>query len=110
MGSFIAQSYAQQYGDRINALILSATNRIHRPQLLASRLLVNLIAGVRGRRHRSRLIGKMTFGQFNRAFRPNRTGSDWLSRDPEQVDRYEADPCRGLIAPWGSGRTSLAAC
>ena len=96
MGSFIAQSYAQQYGDRINTLILSATNRIHRPQLVASRLLVNLIASVRGRRHRSRLIGKMTFGQFNRAFRPNRTGSDWLSRDPDQVDHYEADPSCGF--------------
>src|SRR5690606_2297252 len=96
MGSFIAQSYAQQYGDRIDTLILSATNRIHRPHLLASRLLVNLIASLRGRRHRSQLIGRMTFGQFNRAFRPNRTGSDWLSRDPEQVDRYEADPSCGF--------------
>jgi alpha-beta hydrolase superfamily lysophospholipase len=38
----------------------------------------------------------MTFGQFNRAFRPNRTGSDWLSRDVEQVDRYEADPSCGF--------------
>src|SRR5690554_6991798 len=38
----------------------------------------------------------MTFGQFNRHFRPNRTDCDWLSRDPQQVDRYRADPLCGF--------------
>lgn len=96
MGSFIAQSYAQRYGDTLDSLILSATNRIDRGQLLASRALIGLIRLIRGKRHRSRLVARMTFEQFNRKFRPNRTGSDWLSRDPDQVDRYIADPLCGF--------------
>lgn len=96
MGSFIAQAYAQRHGDRLDSLLLSATNRIHRPQLVTSRLLVLLIRTLRGRRHVSPLIGRLTFGAFNRVFRPNRTSHDWLSRDPDQVDRYLADPCCGF--------------
>lgn len=96
MGSFIAQAYAQSHGDMLDALILSATNRIDRGQLMASRTLIGLIRLVRGKRHRSRLVTRMTFEQFNRKFRPNRTNADWLSRDPDQVDRYIADPLCGF--------------
>lgn len=96
MGSFIAQAYAQIHGDDLDALILSATNRIDRRQLLASRTLIGLIRLVRGKRHRSKLVARMTFEKFNRKFRPNRTGSDWLSRDSTQVDLYIADPLCGF--------------
>lgn len=96
MGSFIAQAYAQSHGDNLDALILSATNRIDRGRLLASWALIGLIRLVRGKRHRSRLVARMTFEQFNRSFRPNRTDADWLSRDPDQVDRYIADPLCGF--------------
>jgi alpha-beta hydrolase superfamily lysophospholipase len=96
MGSFIAQAYAQIHGDNLDTLILSATNRIDRGQLLASRSLIGLIRLVRGKRHRSQLVAKMTFEKFNRTFRPNRTDADWLSRDPLQVDRYIADPLCGF--------------
>ncbi|EMP55108.1 acylglycerol lipase [Marinobacter santoriniensis NKSG1] len=96
MGSFIAQSVAQQYGSDIDTLILSATNRINRGELLPSRFLVSLIRAFRGRHHRSRLIAGLTFGKFNRQFQPNRTDYDWLSRDTEQVDQYIADPSCGF--------------
>ena len=36
------------------------------------------------------------FATFNAAFEPVRTESDWLSRDPEQVDLYVNDPLCGF--------------
>jgi len=36
------------------------------------------------------------FATFNAAFEPIRTESDWLSRDPEQVDLYVDDPLCGF--------------
>jgi alpha-beta hydrolase superfamily lysophospholipase len=36
------------------------------------------------------------FASFNVAFEPVRTESDWLSRDPEQVDLYVDDPLCGF--------------
>lgn len=96
MGSFIAQSYAQTGDESLDALILSATNRIDRRQLVVSRALVGFIRLIRGKHHRSRLVARMSFEQFNRAFRPNRTAADWLSRDRYQVDRYISDPLCGF--------------
>jgi alpha-beta hydrolase superfamily lysophospholipase len=49
-----------------------------------------------GARGRSKLLEAMSTGDYNRAFRPNRTAHDWLSRDEEQVDRYIADPRCGF--------------
>lgn len=96
MGSFIAQAFTQQYGDQVDNLILCATNRIDKPRLLVSLALVRLIGAVRGKQHHSPLIDNMTFGAFNKTFAPNRTSHDWLSRDPQQVDRYLKDPLCGF--------------
>jgi len=47
----------------------------------------------------SPFMDKLTFGAFNKPFKPNRTKSDWLSRDNEQVDKYVADPyCGGVFS------------
>jgi alpha-beta hydrolase superfamily lysophospholipase len=41
----------------------------------------------------------LSFGSFNRFFKPARTESDWLSRDSKQVDSYIADPlCGGTLS------------
>jgi alpha-beta hydrolase superfamily lysophospholipase len=45
---------------------------------------------------KSALIEWLSFGSFNKAFKPNRTAFDWLSRDPEEVDKYVADPLCGF--------------
>ena len=39
---------------------------------------------------------KLTFGEYNKPFSPARTEFEWLSRDPEEVDKYVADPLCGF--------------
>lgn len=96
MGSFIAQSCAQQHPKSLDRLILSATNRIPKTELWVSGILIGATRRIHGKHHRSPTIAKMSFGKFNRMFRPNRTDCDWLSRDTAQVDLYIADPLCGF--------------
>lgn len=50
-----------------------------------------------GSRGSSPLLARLLFGGFDRPFRPARTGYDWLSRDPHEVDAYVSDPLCGFV-------------
>lgn len=96
MGSFVSLNYAQLYGNTIDALVLSGST--YRPPLLST-VLAKFIRFERwrcGPQGKSKVIAKAAFGTFNKAFAPNRTECDWLSRDPLQVDMYLADPLCGF--------------
>ena len=103
MGSFMTQDYMAQYPDTIHAAALSATNG---PAGTLGKLaqLVSRIEKLRnGNQGHSTLLANMSFKAFNKAFAPNRTEFDWLSRDENEVDKYVADPLCGFdcsIATW----------
>ena len=95
MGSFLARSYVIEDSGDLAGLVLSGTGGD--PGLLgkAGLLLAKAEARVRGRRHVSPLLDKLSFGRYNAAFKPNRTPFDWLSRDEAEVDAYMADTMCG---------------
>lgn len=97
MGSFLSRAYAIAHGDKLDALVLSGTAAS--PGLLGKvgRFIATAEGRLRGRRHPSKLMNTLSFGQYNKAFKPNRTEYDWLSRDPAEVDAYIADPDAGGI-------------
>jgi alpha-beta hydrolase superfamily lysophospholipase len=95
MGSYIAQSFAMIYGDRLSALILSASTWPSRLQLLPALAIAHIEAWRLGIRGKSALLNKLGFGDFNKRFAPARTEMDWLSRDAAEVDKYIADPLCG---------------
>ena len=96
MGSFVAQQVLYEQPALVDGAVLSGSNG--KPLRAAS--IARLIARVERLRHgprgRSELLGKLSFGPFNRRFAPNRTDFDWLSRDAAQVDAYVADPLCGF--------------
>src|SRR5262249_5894088 len=49
-----------------------------------------------GPRGTSPVIHALGFDAFNKAFKPNRTAHDWISRDEAEVDKYAADPLCGF--------------
>lgn len=98
MGSFMTQRLMALEGPNLGAVVLSATNG---PPNMLARMGVIAAKAERarlGERGKSKLLQSLSFDEFNKAFRPNRTAYDWLSRDDAEVDKYIADPRCGFPA------------
>ena len=101
MGSYIAQSYARRFGEDLVALVLSGSTWPSRVLLIVGRILTRWERWRHGNYHRSPLLHKIGFEEFNNRFAPGRTELDWLSRDPDEVDKYIDDPFCG--GPYTTG-------
>ncbi len=78
MGSFALQGYLLDHSADLDAAVLSGTSAI------------DVIApGIDPTQ-------EVDLSVFNAAFQPARTDYDWLSRDPDEVDAYVADPACGF--------------
>lgn len=97
MGSFIAQYYAITQPNSIAGLILSGSAIVPAYLRQALAWIGQLEKFYRGKRIANQCIYALTIKKYNRAFKPNRTESDWLSRDPKQVDLFTNDPLCGSI-------------
>jgi alpha-beta hydrolase superfamily lysophospholipase len=93
MGSMIVQHLITEASDLLDGAALSGTTAVN--EMAAA-----VDAGD---------AGKDLFGSFNAAFEPVRTESDWLSRDPEQVDLYVNDPLCGFSVSDASLESLMAA-
>jgi alpha-beta hydrolase superfamily lysophospholipase len=98
LGSFLSRAYAAQPAAHdLAGLVLSGTAGDPGALGAAGVAIATLQAKLRGRRHTSGLMNTLSFGQYNAAFKPNRTDFDWLSRDPDEVDKYVADEWCGNV-------------
>lgn len=103
MGSFLTQSYLSKYGSNIAAAALSASNGPPGALGKIAQFIIRFEKLRLGGKGHSALMAAMTFKAFNKAFKPNRTEYDWLSRDAAEVDKYVADPLCGFecsVATW----------
>lgn len=96
MGSFVSQALITAYPKDVVGVVLSASNGAPPPIARAGRLIARAERLRLGPLGKSPLIRAMSFDDFNKKFAPNRTKNDWLSRDPAEVDKYEADPLCGF--------------
>jgi len=101
MGSFITQRMMQLQPIYPNGIIYSGSNG--KPPLLLhfGIFLSKILSQIRGTDKKSPLIDYLTFGKYNKVFKPNRTDFDWLTRDKDIVDDYVKDPACGFIYPVG---------
>jgi len=97
MGSFISRTFTAKYGNKINGLVLSGTAGSAGFLASAGLFLTKLLLVFNSKDTQSPLMDKLSFGDFNKVFKPNRTGFDWLSRDESEVDKYVNDPYCGTV-------------
>ena len=98
MGSFLLRSHMIRYPGKADGYILSGTGHLIRPMIFGGKLVADLEIRRLGRTAYSKLADQLVFGAYNKQFQPNRTDSDWLSANAENVDAYLADPlCGGKV-------------
>jgi alpha-beta hydrolase superfamily lysophospholipase len=108
-GSFICQYYIESFNPNLAGCILSGTRGPGGAVLRLGAPVMALIAALKGSRGASRLARAIADGPYNKPFRPNRTGFDWLSRDEREVDAYVADPLCGTLCSAGFYRDLIGA-
>ncbi|TCV66928.1 alpha/beta hydrolase [Pseudomonas fluorescens] len=96
MGSYIAQGYLLHHSASLHGAILSGSNFQPVTLYRSARLIARFERRRQGATGRSALIEWLSFGSFNKKFKPTRTPFDWLSRDPVEVDKYVQDPLCGF--------------
>ncbi|MFA5450156.1 MAG: alpha/beta hydrolase [Clostridia bacterium] len=90
-GSFLSQRFLELYSSSIKGLVLSGTAYMKTPLLQAGKAIASLQTAIMGADKTGHLIDKMSFGAYNKPFEVQGQKFAWLSRDKEQVAKYEAD-------------------
>ncbi len=97
MGSFLTRTYLINYPDGVAGAIICGTGQQAAPIVAGGKLMGKIECRRHGARYKSELLNKLAFGSYNDGFPEVRTVCDWLSRDPDTVEKYMADPLCGFI-------------
>lgn len=99
LGSFLLREYLGRYQEPLaGAAILGTGGQPGAVLAVMQRVAQGQIRKA-GFDNTTPLVESLTFGTYNRGFRPNRTASDWLCADEARLDEYLADPlCRRSIS------------
>jgi len=97
MGSFLVRQYIGFYGAGISGAIIMGTG--DQPNLILNmgKLMCRLQALIHGWTYRSALVDGMAAGAYNKRFEKETDGSNWLSRNPENVKNYRNDLLCGYM-------------
>ena len=90
MGSLIVRTYITKYDDNLTGVIISGTSG-QKYGLISGKLLIKIISTFKGKRYKSKLIEHLVTGSFNKKFKPNRTPSDWICSDENEVNKFIED-------------------
>ncbi|MBR4084920.1 MAG: alpha/beta fold hydrolase [Lachnospiraceae bacterium] len=97
MGSFVVRNYISCYGREISAAILLGTAMQGKALIGFGKTLNGIQKTIFGSKHVSKLLNYLSFGSNIKYFKPARTPSDWLTRDTQAVELYNADSLCGFF-------------
>ncbi len=96
MSLALCQNYAHELRTLVAGIILSGSWYACSASYLSASAIAHLERACLGPRNPSKMLHYLSFGNFNRSFKPYKTEADWLSRDKSKVLEYVADPLCGF--------------
>ncbi|MCD7824827.1 MAG: alpha/beta hydrolase [Clostridiaceae bacterium] len=107
LGSFVVRDLLAHFPDSMDLAILIGTGFQSASQISFAKAIASLEAKRVGDGNRSKLIQKMSFGTYNRYFKPNKTDFDWLCESVDGISNYMQDEVCGKFMPAGLFRELL---
>ena len=101
MGTIIARVVLQKESREFHKVVLSGYPNPN-PAAGAGLALTGLLSSLKGAKGYSKLVDGMVLGPFAKAVPGAKTPQDWLSVNPENVERYREDPLCGARFTLGS--------
>lgn len=96
MGSFITRNYLIRYGSGIDGAIIMGTGMQEKGMLMAAKALAAVQTVFLGEKHVGKMLDKMSFSTYNKQIDQSKTPFDWLSQNPQNVQKYMDDPLCGF--------------
>ena len=104
MGTIIARVVLQKWSRDFHKVVLSGYPNPN-SAAGAGLVLTGLLSSFKGAQGYSKLVDGMVLGPFAKAVPDAKTPSDWLSYNPENVEKYREDPLCGARFTLGSYAT-----
>lgn len=105
MGAIVGLGYCIKHSQKVTASALWNSGVDGGLLLAVYGFLLKVERMFKGSDVPSQIAKKLAFEDWNKKFKPNRTQSDWLTRDETEVDKYLKDPLSGFDASnglWGN--------
>ena len=96
-GSFVGQEYLTRYSHRIAGMILSGSAAQTGVKFHFASKIADIYCGVFKETKVAGLLDRLSFGSYNKRI-PKAGAFAWLSRDEEEVNRYNDDTACGFVA------------
>ena len=97
MGSLFARTVMVDHPDFYSGVLILGTTASQGIVGAAGRLVAKRQIKKNGAKAKGHLLSKLTFGPYAKSVAEARTEFDWLSTDPEEVDKYINDPDCGFV-------------
>lgn len=95
-GSFVTQSFIEQFGKDITGCVICGSAGPRLPLTRAGHFMAGFIKFFTGAKKRSNFIDNLAFGSYCTHIPEANNGFEWLSRDTEEVKKYMDNPYCGF--------------
>ena len=91
MGSYIVRNYICRYGKGIDGALLEGVSEQKDSRIKLGFTLCSIIAIFYGERHKSKLLNKILFGNYNQRIRNAVSENAWMCGSSKVVEAYDSD-------------------
>ena len=108
MGSFLTRTYAIKHPGKPDLVILCGTGHQPKAQVAAGYAAAEASVKLLGARKPGDKLDKIAFGSYNDRYDNVLTDYDWINSNPDEVNRYIADPLCGFVPKVGLFRDMMS--